>query len=369
MREFIKKEIILIVAWLLAIASMFLVHPSKAYLQYIDWRTLGILWSLMIIMAGLKKHGFFDSVGNKLLNATNNVKQLVFVLVFLCFFFSMLITNDVALITFVPFAILILKKCKSEHIMIPVIALQTIAANTGSMLTPIGNPQNLYLYELSSVNLGRFIGWVLPYTIVAGVAIIVTVFIITSKTDKNRYDNCSMEGQNGFSKIWIIYFLLFALALLVVSRFISYYILIAVVFVVVLIIDKDIIIHVDYSLLLTFVGFFIFTGNVENIEKIRIMMQEMVAGNELLFGVGLSQIISNVPAALLLSNFTDNIKDLLIGVNLGGLGTLIASMASLISFKIFANEYSDQKANYIACFTMMNIIYLVPLLICKYLLS
>ena len=365
-KEFVKKEVILIVAWLLAIISMFVVHPSGKYLEYIDWRTLGILWSLMIIMEGLKQNGFFDTVGNRLLNSTKNIRQLVLVLVYLCFFFSMIITNDVALITFVPFAVLILRKCNCEEMMIPVIVLQTIAANLGSMLTPIGNPQNLYLYELSGVSLGKFIEWMLPYTVIAGLTIIITVMIITKRTNQSKIDihTSTRQSENNHDKInWIIYFVLFIMAILVVSRMIPFYVLVVVVFVVMLLVDRKLLFEVDYSLLFTFVGFFIFTGNVENINQIHSLMQQMVDGSELLFGIALSQIISNVPAALLLSNFTTNIKALVIGVNFGGLGTLIASMASLISYKVFVNECDGKKGRYLARFTALNIIYLLILLV------
>lgn len=365
-KAFVKKEVILIVAWILAIISMFVVNPSDKYLEYIDWRTLGILWSLMIIMEGLKQNGFFDTVGNRLLNSTKNIRQLVLVLVYLCFFFSMIITNDVALITFVPFAVLILRKCNCEEMMIPVIVLQTIAANLGSMLTPIGNPQNLYLYELSGVSLGKFVEWMLPYTVIAGFAIIITVMIITKRTNQSKIDShtSTRQSENNHEKInWIIYFVLFIMAILVVSRMIPFYVLVAVVFVVMLFVDRKLLFEVDYSLLFTFVGFFIFTGNVENISQIHSLMQQMVDGSELLFGIALSQIISNVPAALLLSNFTTNIKALVIGVNFGGLGTLIASMASLISYKVFVNECDGKKGRYLARFTALNIIYLLILLV------
>lgn len=371
-KAFIKKEVILIVAWLLAIISMFVVHPSGKYLEYIDWRTLGILWSLMIIMEGLKKNGFFDTVGNRLLNSTKNIRQLVLVLVYLCFFFSMIITNDVALITFVPFAVLILRKCNCEEMMIPVIVLQTIAANLGSMLTPIGNPQNLYLYELSGVSLGKFIEWMLPYTVIAGLAIIITVMIITKRTNQSKIDShtSTRQSENNHEKInWIIYFVLFIMAILVVSRLIPFYVLVVMVFVVMLLVDRRLLFEVDYSLLFTFVGFFIFIGNVENVSQIHSLMQQMVDGSELLFGIALSQIISNVPAALLLSNFTTNIKALVIGVNFGGLGTLIASMASLISYKVFVNECDGKNGRYLAWFTAMNIVYLLILLVVYTLLN
>ena len=179
--HFLKQETVLVVAIVLAVISAFFVTPSAAYLDYIDWRVLGILLSLMIIMAGLQKTGLFDAIGTKLLAKTKDTRQLAFILVFLCFFFSMLITNDVALFTFVPFAIIMLKKCRQEKLMIPVIALQTSAANLGSMLTPIGNPQNLYLYNLAGMSMGEFVGVMLPYTIISGILLGLAILLCSKK--------------------------------------------------------------------------------------------------------------------------------------------------------------------------------------------
>lgn len=381
-KRFIKKEVVLVVAWLLAIISMLFIHPSKSYLDYIDIRTLGILWSLMIIMEGLKKNNFFETVGNKLLAKTKQTTQLVAVLVFLCFFFSMLITNDVALITFVPFAVIMLKKCNREDLMIQVIVMQTIAANLGSMLTPIGNPQNLYLFGLAGVSLREFVMWMMPYTIIAGIALAVAVAIfarggeLKSNSDAgvacestnivntevecshtNNYKNNQIDSRR-----WIVYFILFALALTVVMKIIPFYVLVLVSIILVGIVDVRLLGQVDYSLLFTFVGFFIFTGNMAKIHRIERLMQDLVEGCELLFGIVSSQFISNVPATLMLSGFTSNVKELAIAVNFGGLGTLIASMASLISYKIYVNEYSEQKGKYLGWFTIMNLTFLAILL-------
>ena len=165
--ELVRKETVLVIAWVLAIISAFFVKPNIKYIDYIDFRTLGILWSLMVIMEGLSCNGLFEKIGYKLLKKTKNVWQLSITLVFICFFSSMLITNDVALITFVPFTMMILGKCEKQNLLIPIIVLQTIAANLGSMLTPIGNPQNLYLYGLWGVNIFTFIKNILPYSIVS----------------------------------------------------------------------------------------------------------------------------------------------------------------------------------------------------------
>ena len=400
--HFIKQETVLVVATVLAIMSMFFVKPSAAYLAYIDWHVLGVLLSLMIIMAGLQRTGLFDAIGGKLLSKTKDTRQLAFILVFLCFFFSMLITNDVALFTFVPFAMIMLKKCRQEKMLIPVIALQTIAANLGSMLTPIGNPQNLYLYNLSGMGMGEFLGVMLPYTIVAGVLLAIAILLcckkqvisevllgkntsaegVTSNADKteqkdeviedsvkkeagqtlNAEQKAALEKGRNFIKN-SIYIILFVLSLLVVAHILPFEQVLLAILLLVFNMDRPVLKQVDYCLLLTFIAFFIFTGNMGNIKAIRVALQQLVTGRELAIGIISSQAISNVPAALLLSGFTSDYRELLIGVNIGGLGTLIASMASLISYKLFAKEYNDQKGRYFRWFTISNIIFLAVLVV------
>ena len=192
---FVKKETVLVVAAILAVMSAFFVHPDQAYIDYIDFRVLGILLSLMIIMAGVQNNGIFDEIGQRLLAHTKNTAQLAFVLVFLCFFSSMVITNDVALLTFVPFALLTLQKCRQERLMVPVIVLQTIAANLGSMLAPIGNPQSLYLYNLSEMNVGEFLVFMLPYTVVSGVLLALTIFVLSARKRKIRLTDCHFSEE------------------------------------------------------------------------------------------------------------------------------------------------------------------------------
>ncbi len=358
---FIKKEVVLVVATLLAIVSAFVVPPSMAYLEYIDWRVLGLLLCLMTVMAGLQKCGLFDWLGEALLKKTHKVWQLCLVLIMLCFFLSMLITNDVALITFVPFAIVALEKSKQERLLIPVVVLQTVAANLGSMLTPIGNPQNLYLYNISQMKLGEFIWCMFPNTMVSFVLLVIGLLFIKNKNEAVvQEDLCATKVEK---KQTIIYLVLFVFSLLVVAKILPYELVLLAVLVIVFIEDKQVLKHVDYCLLLTFISFFIFTGNLGNIPVIKETLQHMVDGRELLVGVIASQGISNVPAALLLSGFTSDYKALLAGVNIGGLGTLIASMASLISYKILANKYNEKKGSYFKWFTIVNIIFLFVLLI------
>ena len=281
---FIKKDTVLCVATTLAMVSAFFVKPTLNYVNYIDFRVLGILLSLMTVMAGLQRNGLFDMIGSSLLKRTKNTMQLSLVLVFLCFFFSMFITNDVSLITFVPFAMLTLRKCNQEKLLIPVIIVQTLAANLGSMLTPIGNPQNLYLYNLAEMKMSTFIGIIGPYTLASGILLLLSVAVLCRKKEKIEF---TLEENNSDHEIEkerlhlrrkthqknAVYLILFLMSLLVVVRVLPYYVAFIVVFVTVFIMDRQVLKTVDYSLILTFIAFFIFTGNIGEIETIRNVLQ------------------------------------------------------------------------------------------------
>ncbi len=288
------------------------------------------------------------------------------VLTLLCFFFSMIITNDVALITFVPFTIIlfeILGQDEEKKLLIPVVILQTIAANLGSMLTPIGNPQNLYLYGKSGMTFLDFIFLMLPYTVVSLAMLLVSSFTIGTIKNKNIIVNLNQNSKNkNICKI-IMYVGLFCICILAVLRVISVIIAFAVTLCVVAIFDRKILKKVDYSLLLTFVGFFIFIGNMGRIPMFSSLLQKIISGNEVITAVLTSQVVSNVPSALLLSNFTDNLPALIIGTNIGGLGTLIASMASLISYKFIVQKKNISTGKYVLYFTIANIIFLVVLML------
>jgi Na+/H+ antiporter NhaD/arsenite permease-like protein len=271
----------------------------------------------------------------------------------------MLITNDVALITFVPFAVLVLKNCNREDLLIPVIVFQTIAANLGSMATPIGNPQNLYLYGVTGMAITQFIGTMLPYTILSGILLVVCLLLLPGKMDKVSVSQEAEVVQKFGSRIQIaVYGALFVIALLAVLRIIPWYIMAAIIFVVVLGMNINILLRADYMLLLTFIGFFIFTGNIARVAVVKDFLSGVTSGREFIVSVVASQFISNVPATLMLSGFAENLQELLIGVNAGGLGTLIASMASLISFKFFTASYKESQGKYILYFTLANVIFL-----------
>lgn len=354
-----KTETVLVVATILAIISVFFNPPGKEYIDFIDWRVLGILLSLMLVMAGFQINGVFKKLGEMLVRKCSNTWMLGFVLVFMCFFSSMLLTNDVALITFVPFALLTLKMTHMEQMMIQVVVGQTIAANLGSMLTPMGNPQNLYLYGLSGMNIGEFIMLMLPYTVVS--LILLCILILFTKRKPLNLE--SMEEENVKANPWhiVMYVVLFIVCILCVLHVVEWYIVTVVTVIIMILMDRRVFKKTDYSLLLTFISFFIFIGNMGEIDVVRDMLSKLIDGRELLVSVVSSQVVSNVPAAILLSGFTDNYNALIIGTNLGGLGTLIASMASLISYKQFVNAYPQEKGKYFRYFTVMNIVFLIVL--------
>lgn len=355
--EFLKKNIILTLAWVLAIVSMFFVVPSAEYSSYIDWRTLGILWSLMLITRGLMEQGVFRIFAHKLVEITSGERQLGFSLVMLCFFLSMIITNDVCLITFVPFTIYIFYEKEDKRNLIYILVLETVAANLGSMLTPIGNPQNLYLYNLSGMSIGEFIRLMLPYS--AASFFIIGALCIFIKKESIKNEGITISARSHLKvKSWpvtILYLMLLAVAGLVILRMIEWYILVIATLVAFALLNRKAILKIDYGLLFTFIGFFIFVGNMGNIHMVEGVINGLVDGHEMAAGILASQVISNVPAALLLSGFTSKISVLIKAVNIGGLGTLIASMASLITFKLYANETYAKKGRYFLVFTLVNI--------------
>ena len=363
--DWCKNEVVLTIAILLAVISAFLIHPDKEYIAYIDFRTLAILFCLMAVMAGLQKIGLFRFVAEKLLGKVNHIRGLIFILIMLCFFSSMLITNDVALITFVPFTFIVLKLIlgkKSEKLIVPVVVMQTIAANLGSMLTPIGNPQNLYLYGKTTMNFGNFIVFMLPYTVIAFVLLAGWCLLFRYRGEKQIELNIEHSTEiTQYKKQMLIYGILFVLCILTVAHIIPYLITLGVVLVAVFFLDRHVLKEVDYALLLTFVAFFVFIGNMGRIPVFNSFIQNIIDGNEVLTSVVASQFMSNVPAALLLSGFTNQYELLIIGTNLGGLGTLIASMASLISFKYIGKEYGHLKGKYMLYFTVANILFLIVL--------
>lgn len=403
-REIVRKDPVLVVAIVLAIISCATVPPDAAYAEYVDLRTIGMLFSLMTIMAGLSRLGVFRIACRHLLSAVRGPRRLALALTLLAFFSSMLITNDVALVTFVPFALLALRTLDSPRHACFTVVMMTIAANLGSMLTPIGNPQNLYLYSTSHMALTDFLLLMLPYAAAALVLLVGAIAFFgripehakekaarsvdagnpasssedgsagnsatcgeadnaASATDANETPKLASDADDPApSPLRVLpWAALFVLALLSVAHILPYQAIVAVTIVVALAADRRALLHVDYALLFTFIAFFVFVGNVGRIEVVSAALAQLIDGHELAVSVIASQVLSNVPAAILLSGFTSNFAALIVGTNLGGLGTLIASMASLISYKQVALVLPREKGRYFMLFTVWNIAFLAVL--------
>lgn len=361
-KDFLKKETVFCISFLLACLSVLAVNPDRMYLAYPDYRTLALLFCLMIIVAGFQSLGTFSLLGQALLKKASSLRNLSVILVLLCFFSSMIITNDVTLITFVPFTILVFRMIQKEAKVLKLIVLETIAANLGSMATPIGNPQNLYLYSVSGISLAQFAKAVLPYALLALILLLAVIFMEKNET---LQETAVKEQENRavgelLPKL-LPFCILLLLCLLVVFRVIPYGPVLVCVAAAVLVLNRKLFGSVDYFLLLTFLCFFIFIGNMKRIPQISQLLVSLVQGKELWAGILASQVISNVPAAILLSGFAGDFCLLLTAVNLGGLGTLIASLASLISFKFFSREYPDRKGTFLKEFTIWNLAFLIVL--------
>lgn len=376
-KDFFKKETVCCIAFLLAVVSMFFIPPSVNYFSYIDFRVLALLFSLMAVVRGFSSIGVFTRLGTMLLTHVHSLRMLSALFIFLCFFFSMLITNDVALITFVPFTILVLSMAEQKKFLIPVIVLETIAANLGSMLTPLGNPQNLYLYTISELSIGAFVRIMLPYSFVSAILLLIFILFlpkdtVSTATVANTANSTNTVTASNTSNViceavkarknsrilFTAYLILFLLCLLTVLHILPYQIMLLLVLTGFLLLDYRVLKDVDYFLLLTFLCFFIFIGNMKQISLVHELISKLLVHHEVLMGIGASQIISNVPAAILLSGFTDDYSALLIGVNLGGLGTLIASLASLISFKFYTHSNGSDTRRFLGIFTLYNVIFL-----------
>lgn len=364
----IKNEAVLCIATLLAAVSACIVPPSAQYAGYIDYRVLVLLFSLMLVVSGFRSVGVFEWLMGKLTGVVNNVRQLALTLVLACFFISMWITNDVALITLVPFAIEVLKKVEVQgRLMAYVIVMQTVAANLGSMCTPVGNPQNLYLYTTSGMSIKDFLTTLMPYTFLSLVMIIAACMLIKPKAVKA----ISVEKVSHYNNIFnnIVYGILFILSVLTVLGVIHYMVLFVVVVATVAIVSPKLFKKVDYMLLLTFVAFFVLVGNIKHIDAVSMWLGTYVKGNEVIVSLISSQFISNVPAAVLLSGFTQDYAALMVGTNIGGLGTIIASMASLISYKFYAGCREYGNAMYMGLFTLVNAVFMVGMIILAWLLG
>ena len=358
LKRFIKQQPVLVIAFLAALVTVFIIPPDSGYAGYCNRTVLIELFALMAAVAGFRSIGVFDSVSGFLIRRAGDLRSLGRILLLLCFFSSMLVTNDVALITFVPLTLMLYRNISNERSRIMTIVLETAAANLGSMMTPVGNPQNLYLYDEYSLTAATFIGTMLPVGIVGLICLLgLTMLIPKEVCEAPDTDKVKMQYPKAFA-----FAAVFLLCLLCVFRVVPDHICLIAAVLAALIFDRSLLMKVDYALLATFVCFFVFVGNIARIEAVSSFFSRILSGREIIVGAGLSQIISNVPAAVMLSEFTENGRELMLGVDIGGFGTLIASLASLISFQIYRQDKTAKTGMYFRAFTAVNAGMLVVML-------
>ena len=351
---FVKKNVVFCVALFCALITCFLVPPDGKYFSYLDFNTLSCLFMTLAVVCALRNIKFFTIVARRLVMISGTLRSLFVMLITITFLGSMLIANDMALITFLPLGYFALSVTGREKYMAYLFVLQNISANLGGMLTPFGNPQNLYLYSYFHIPTLDFCKMMAPPFLLAIFLLFVCCLFV--KNEPLSIDSKFPEPLNG--KKTALYLTLFALSLLVVFRVVPFLLGLAVIFISIFILDKDALLSVDYALLGTFFFFFIFAGNLSRLEAVNHFFSGLMEKDALLVSVLSCQVISNVPSAILLSRFTTEIHPLLLGVNIGGTGTLIASLASLITFSEFRILYPGHSKQYFFLFTVVNFLFL-----------
>lgn len=353
----VRKNIVMLIALAAAVVTSFIVPPDAEYLGYFDLKTLACLFSVLAVVCALKNIWFFYILARRIVILFKNARMAVLALVYITFIGSMFIANDMALLTFLPLGYFVLHTTGKEKYMAVTFILQNIAANLGGMLTPFGNPQNLYLYSFFEIPNGEFMSiMLLPFAV--SIVLISLCCLIFVKNEPLRLpdDRIRLDKRRG-----LLYMMLFVLSILIVFRGIPYWIGPVVIPIVLIFADRNALKAVDYPLLLTFVFFFIFSGNMARIPEVKELFSYLLGKSTLLFSVISCQLISNVPSAILLSQFTSNYPELLVGVNIGGAGTLIASLASLITFREYSAHNPDKTFSYILKFSAFNFSFLIIL--------
>ena len=359
----IKQNSVLIVAFTAALLSSLIVPPDEKYLSYLDYRTLTCLFCTLAVICGLQNIKFFTVVARKLVSLAGSTRKTVIALLMITFIGSMLIANDMALITFLPLGYIALSETGNKKYLCYTFIMQNIAANLGGMVTPFGNPQNLFLYNKFGIPTGEFTIIMLPPFLLSISLILISVFIFVR--NEKLVLNCTNDTKLPFKRT-LIYMLLFAFSLLIVFRLIPFVVGLILIPAAMIILDRKALKDVDYGLLFTFVFFFIFAGNMARIDAISSFLSTLMEKNTLIFSSLSCQFISNVPSAILLSEFTDNYRELLMGVNIGGTGTLIASLASLITFRQYQSVDPQGVKKYILMFSLINFSFLgILMLFCS----
>ena len=356
---FFKKNIVMTIALVAALVTSVFVPPDREYISYFDFKTLSCLFCVLAVVCAFKNINFFYILAKKIVTVFKSTRYSILALIYITFIGSMLIANDMALITFLPLGYFVLSTTGNRKHMAFTFIMQNIAANLGGMLTPFGNPQNLYLYTRFAIPNGEFVRiMLLPFVISVALITLCCLFV------ENKPMAIEDEDDAKLPKIRAIaYSLLFALSIAIVFRTIPYVVGLVIIPLVLVFMDKKALKMVDYPLLLTFVFFFVFSGNLSRVEVVRKLFSFLLDKSTLIFGTLSCQVISNVPSAILLSQFTDNYRDLLIAVNIGGVGTLIASLASLITFREYTLHNPGKSKQYIFLFSAFNFAFLAILLV------
>ena len=371
-KSFCKKQIVFVVSLVAALISLLLSHPTPQRFLSLDWRTLFTLFMLLLVLEGFKKEKMFYPFF-LLTDRFKTVRGLTFFLTGIVFFLAPFITNDVSLVTFVPLTIIIFRGINKEKYLLQTVILENIAAISGAFLTPFGNPQNLYIYTNTQVSPLSFILHMIPMWVVGLIGLFFAVCFIYRKNPKEpiysreRIDHDVPDPQN--KGLRVFYLALFFLLLIeIITRVFNFVDIVIIVLVALLIFDRKVFLKVDYYLLSTFFFFFLFSSSVAEIPFVRELLSKHVSGNEYWWGLGISQIISNVPGTALLLDFSSNYSALLYGVNAAGMGTIVGSLASLITFSIYNKEYPEGKKNFLKhlhlfslCFLVLYIITALPI--------
>lgn len=364
-RHFISKNLVMCIAFVVAVITSVIVPVDRQYIGYFDFKTLTCLFCVLAVVCALKNIKFFYILANKIVRVFKNAKMCVLALVYITFIGSMLIANDMALLTFLPLGYFVLTAASKRKYMAFTFIMQNIAANLGGMLTPFGNPQNLYLYSKYNIPNLEFIS-IMALPFLFSIIIITVCCLIFVKSEPLKLKDEAMLLNK---KRTALYLTLFALSIVIVFRVIPYWVGLIIIPPVLLVFDRKALKSVDYGLLFTFVFFFIFAGNMARIDIVRDLFSSLLNKNTLLVSIASCQFISNVPSAILLSQFTENYKDLLVGVNIGGVGTLISSLASLITFREYVKHNPGKTRYYIAIFSAFNFAFLIILTGIMYLLK
>lgn len=364
-RHYISKNLVMCIAFVVAVITSVIVPVDRQYIGYFDFKTLTCLFCVLAVVCALKNIKFFYILADKIVRVFKNAKMCVLALVYITFIGSMLIANDMALLTFLPLGYFVLTAASKRKYMAFTFIMQNIAANLGGMLTSFGNPQNLYLYSKYNIPNLEFIS-IMALPFLFSIIIITVCCLIFVKSEPLKLKDEAMLLNK---KRTALYLTLFALSIVIVFRVIPYWVGLIIIPTVLLVFDRKALKSVDYGLLFTFVFFFIFAGNMARIDIVRDLFSSLLNKNTLLVSIASCQFISNVPSAILLSQFTENYKDLLVGVNIGGVGTLISSLASLITFREYVKHNPGKTRYYIAIFSAFNFAFLIILTGIMYLLK